>query len=150
MNKNYDEEYLLKSKRKVFAAARKYGLEPDDVYQDYCLQILEGKSKSQTLKQFCIDYIRYTYGDNRTDYMSGNNYKIPCEEIKPLVQFSIDNHIYIKEMLIGLTSLQRKNVIDYYLIGKSLLEIAKKRGVSESAVSCCLRRAIEKMKESET
>jgi DNA-directed RNA polymerase specialized sigma24 family protein len=55
-------EYLASPnlKKRLNYLCKKYGKgdEVDDVFQEYCLYILDGKSNHQTLEQFFIDYSR--------------------------------------------------------------------------------------------
>jgi|SRR6185369_224514 len=60
-----DADHLIRIKGRIAASALSFKLKDyqiDDIYQDYCLHILSGHGKHQTINQFMIDWIRHDCG----------------------------------------------------------------------------------------
>lgn len=67
-------DYLLckELRKRLHIEFKKLPLPPpaafEDFYHDYCVHRLEGKGKSQTLRQYAIDWLRKAYGKTFVKY----------------------------------------------------------------------------------
>ena len=133
----------------------------DDVYNDYILYRLEGKSKHQTLYHFVIDYfIREKNYHHSKKLKQG----VPPRRMKPLgadiekagapsvIERDVDRKM-LYEMIWEMFSKgkmerkKRKIVIWKYFYGMTNTEIAKKTKLTQPRISQILKECVKRIKK---
>lgn len=116
--------------------------DPEEVYQEYCLAILEGLQPGKTIDQFCIDYIRSIYGragvglyEERKKFIRPTSFhgEIHGKVTHPS---GASGHINdINQALSVLTDLEKEAFLLKEYWGGSFNDIAARDGVTNSAVA---------------
>ena len=127
-----------KLKRKLEFCRRKYlpFISFDDLYQEYSLYILEGKSQKQTIDQFCIDFYRRLKRHFLGDEIDENDFYVNV------------NYEKLHDTVLKLKGLSGYSRIVVYLIcvyGISLKEIGMILDISEGRVSQLISEIIKEI-----
>lgn len=142
-----------KIEKRLRIVARKYGFEPDDFVQQWHLNILEGKSKKQTLDQFAIDQLRKKIGrfDSPNQEVRQNlhsAFSLTDPENKN-IDIAIDCRTTAFDMAQILDSLyfEERAVLCFVILGYNVSEISIMLGVSPGTIGKYLKKAQNKARD---
>lgn len=150
--------------------------DPEDLFQDVCLHLIERPNCSSTLDQIIIDVLRKETGRSDSSLYSvriamKNAYRIetlelkwpsgklmtPEESIRSLLQDDeymsyrpcdqVDWSHDLEKAWPNMSKKEKEVIHDLFFLEKTLLEVAKKRKVSEQMISVYKYDAFDRMRE---
>lgn len=146
-----DVEHLLKYQSFIKKRMNSLGYDylAEDAAQDYVIEILEGRSANQSVKHYCIDFLRKAFGDMRKQ----SNSRFLLAHAEPIR----DWELHAEEVTIQLRdalklieyadSKEQSLLLCYFIFGYTLDECGIKFKQTEARMWQRVNKSLQQIKE---
>lgn len=121
----------------------------EDAAQDYAVDILEGRAIKQTVKHYCIDFLRKSFGDLRSD-SNARFLFAHADEIRDWEHYTEEDQLYLRDALKLIELAEPKQhslLLCYFIFGYTLEECGIKFKQTEARMWQRVNKSLQQIRE---